>query len=95
MIENNHLSLSSFCSKLFSFNFSVYVYCKYSEHFEIILTTQLKSKLKAYNVIRRSSPMQIKSYSRRDIKKSLQRTKFTSTKIQIISRYTTKVRKNL
>ena len=75
----------------FPFSLRPRVCYKYNKNFEKILITQLKSRLKAFNVIWRSGPTQY--ISELDIKKSLQRTKLTTTKVQIITRYTTKVKK--
>ena len=43
---------------MFSFSFRPVVCYKYNKNFEKILTMQLKSRLKAFNVIWRSGPMQ-------------------------------------
>ena len=67
----------------------MFVVRKYNENFEKILTTQLKSRLKAYNVIQRSRPMHI--FHNIILKRNQKCTKFTPTKIQVITWYTKKV----
>ena len=58
-MKNNHLMfLTLFKVSCFPFSLGPRVCCKYNKNFEKILTTQLKSGLKAFNVIRRSGLMQ-------------------------------------